>query len=92
MLGQEAYRQVIDSGHPEETPRAAFNLGLMLDKLGEYARAEEAYQRAIDSQHAEWAPRAAFNLGMLFENREEYARAERSLPTGDRLGGPGRRL
>ena len=48
----------------------------MLDKLGEYARAEEAYQQAIDSQHAEWAPRAAFNLGMLFENREEYARAE----------------
>jgi tetratricopeptide (TPR) repeat protein len=54
---EEAYQQVIDSGHPEETPRAAFNLGLMLDNLGEYARAEEAYQQAIHSQHAEWAPR-----------------------------------
>ena len=70
-----AYQQVIDSGHPEEAPRAAFDLGLMLDKLDEYNLAEEAYQQAIDSGHPEEAPRAAFNLGILFGEREEYDRA-----------------
>src|SRR5918993_827453 len=75
-LAEEAYQQVIASGHPEAAPRAAFNLGLMLDKQGEYDLVEEAYQQAIDSKHAEWAPKAVFNLGMLFENRGEYEQAE----------------
>jgi tetratricopeptide (TPR) repeat protein len=73
---EEAYQQVIASGHPEEAPRAAFNLGILFEERGEYARAEEAYQKVIDSEHSNWAPKAAFNLGMLFEEREEYARAE----------------
>jgi len=50
----------------------------MLDKQGEYARAQEAYQQVIDSKHAEWAPKAVFNLGMLFENRGEYDLAEQA--------------
>jgi tetratricopeptide (TPR) repeat protein len=58
----EAYQQVIDSGHPEEAPRAAFDLGLNLDKLGEYDLAEQAYQQAINSGHPEVAPKALGNL------------------------------
>jgi len=76
LRAEEAYRQVIDSGHPEAAPRAAFNLGLMFDGRGEYDLAEEAYQQAIDSGHAEWAPKAAFDLGILFEERKEYDLAE----------------
>jgi hypothetical protein len=34
----------------------------MLDKLGEYDRAEEAYQQAINSGHPEVAPKAMGNL------------------------------
>src|SRR5215208_3048498 len=56
------YQQVIDSGHPEDAPRAAFDLGLMLDKLEEYNLAEEAYQQAINSGHPEVAPKAMRNL------------------------------
>jgi Flp pilus assembly protein TadD len=53
---------VIDSGHPEEASRAAFDLGLNLDKLGEYDLAEQAYQQAINSGHPEVAPKALGNL------------------------------
>src|SRR5215208_5958257 len=51
----EAYQQVIDSGHPEEAPRAAFN-------LGEYNLAVQAYQQAIKSGQPEVAPMALGNL------------------------------
>jgi tetratricopeptide (TPR) repeat protein len=66
---EEAYQQVLDSGHPEAAPRAAFNLGILFEERGEYARAEEAYQQVIDSEHTEWAPKAAFDLGVLLEER-----------------------
>jgi Tfp pilus assembly protein PilE len=51
----------------EPEPWATFHLGSILDRQGEYARAEEAYQQVIASGHPEAAPRAAFNLGILFE-------------------------
>jgi tetratricopeptide (TPR) repeat protein len=66
---EEAYQQVLDSGHPEAAPRAAFNLGILFEERGEYARAEEAYQQVIDSEHTEWAPKAAFDLGVHLEER-----------------------
>jgi tetratricopeptide (TPR) repeat protein len=68
-LAEEAYQQVLDSGHLDAAPRAAFNLGVLFEERGEYERAEEAYQKAIATEHAEWAPKAAFNLGILFEDR-----------------------
>jgi tetratricopeptide (TPR) repeat protein len=68
-LAEEAYQQVLDSGHLDAAPRAAFNLGVLFEERGEYERAEEAYQKAIATEHAEWAPKAAFNLSILFEDR-----------------------
>jgi tetratricopeptide (TPR) repeat protein len=62
----------------EAEPWATFHLGSILDKQGEYERAEEAYQRVIASEHADAAPRGAFNLGILFEERGEYDRAEKA--------------
>src|SRR5829696_1694631 len=58
----EAYRQVIDSGHPEWAPKAAFNLGVLFENRGEYDLAEKAYQQAIDSRHPEVAPKGTRNL------------------------------
>jgi tetratricopeptide (TPR) repeat protein len=79
---------VIDSGHPEAAPRAAYNLGILFEERGEYDLAVEAYQQAIDSEHAEWAPKAAFDLGMLFEEREEYDRAEEAYQQAINSGHP----
>jgi tetratricopeptide (TPR) repeat protein len=70
-VGQEADQR--RATEPE--PWAAFHLGSIFDRQGEYDRAVEAYQKAIDSGHPEEAPRAAFNLGILFEERGEYDQA-----------------
>jgi predicted negative regulator of RcsB-dependent stress response len=48
-----AYQQAIDSGHPDEAPRAAVGLGNLLGDQGDVAGARAAYQRAIDSGHPE---------------------------------------
>jgi tetratricopeptide (TPR) repeat protein len=70
-VGQEADQR--RATEPE--PWAAFHLGSIFDRQGEYDLAVEAYQKAIDSGHPEEAPRAAFNLGILFEERGEYDQA-----------------
>jgi tetratricopeptide (TPR) repeat protein len=59
---EEAYQQVIASGHPEAAPRAAFNLGILFEERGEYDLAVETYQEAIDSGHPEVAPKGLRNL------------------------------
>jgi hypothetical protein len=64
-----AYQLAIDSGHADQGPKAAFNLGVLREQQGDPAGAAAAYQLAIDSGHADKAPKAAFNLGVL---REEY--------------------
>jgi hypothetical protein len=46
-----ALRQVVDSGHPETAPRAAHNLGVVLQEQGDVAGARAAYQQAIDTGH-----------------------------------------
>ena len=44
---------VIDSGHPEQAPKAMVNLGVLLDEQGDVEGARAAYQQAIDSGHPE---------------------------------------
>src|SRR5918992_743942 len=87
-LAEEAYQQVIDSGHPELVPKAAFNLGMLFEERGEYDLAEEAYQQVFGSGRPEDAPRAAFDLGVFFENRGEYARAEEAYQQAIDSGHP----
>ena len=50
--------------HPDWAPRAAYNLGLLLEEQGDREGAKAAYQRVIDSGHAE----AAVNLGLLLKS------------------------
>ncbi len=64
-----AWRQAADKGDSEVAPRAAVNLGVLLEEQGDVEGARAAFQRAIDSGHADVAPRAAVNLGILLEEQ-----------------------
>src|SRR5919197_661610 len=48
-----------------ESPKEAFNLGVLLAGQGDAEGARAAYQRAIDSGHVDTAPMAAVHLGVL---------------------------
>ncbi len=60
-----AFQQAMDSGHPDVSPMAAVNLGLLLAGQGDVAGERAAYQRAIDSGHPDAGPVAGRNLGLL---------------------------
>ena len=55
----QAWRKAASSGHADLAPRAAWNLGALLEDQGDAQGAKEAYQQAVDSGHADVAPRAA---------------------------------
>ena len=61
--------------HPDYAPRAAFNLGVLLEKQGDVAGARAAYQRAIDSGKPDYALMAAVNLGMVLGKQGDVAGA-----------------
>jgi tetratricopeptide (TPR) repeat protein len=62
---REAYRRVVNSGHPEYAPVAARNLGHLNQQVGRLRQAHEAFQIAIESGHPDVAPRAMVDLGNL---------------------------
>jgi tetratricopeptide (TPR) repeat protein len=70
-----AWQRVIDSGHPDVAPMAAFGLGVLLKEQGDLAGARAAWQRGIDSGHPDAAPRAAVNLGILLREWGDAAGA-----------------
>ena len=72
-----AYELAIDSGHPDEAPKAEVRLGALLEAQGDLEGAAAAYQLAIDSGHREQSPRAALLLGALLaaQGNPEGARA-----------------
>jgi predicted negative regulator of RcsB-dependent stress response len=76
------YQAVIDSGHPDQGPKAADRLGDLLREQGDAEGAGRAYQIAIDSGHPEAGPAAACGLGDLLAElpdadgaRDAYQRA-----------------
>ncbi|MDN5797050.1 MAG: hypothetical protein L0H79_15010 [Intrasporangium sp.] len=69
QIAAALWKRVAGSGHADQAPVAAFNLGVLEQEQGEVAAARAAYQLAIDSGHADQAPRAAFNLGILDRSR-----------------------
>ena len=60
-----AYQRAVDSGHPDQAPRAAGALGDLLWQQGDVAGARAAYQKAIASGHPEAAAMAAHSLRSL---------------------------
>ena len=75
-VAREAWSKAADSGDADAAPRAAVNLGILLDEQGDVAGAKAAYQQAIDSGHADAAPQAAVNLGMLLRRQGDVEGAE----------------
>jgi len=72
----------------EAAPRAAFNLGLLLEDQGEVAAACGAYYQAIDSGHPDEAPAAAFNLGVLLAEQGGMAGAREAFQQAIDSGHP----
>lgn len=60
-----AYRRAIELSDPDVSPRAAFNLGVLLG--ADASAAASAYRLAIYTRHWDVAPKAAFNLGRVLE-------------------------
>lgn len=60
-----AYRRSIELGDRDVSPRAAFNLGVLLGADADAAAS--AYRRAIDTRHRGVAPKAALNLERVLE-------------------------
>lgn len=60
-----AFQVVIDSNHPDASPVAALNLGLLHKQQGDPEGARAVFQLAIDSTQPEAGPAAACNLGAL---------------------------
>jgi len=50
------FQRTSDSGHPDQTPKAAVNLGNLLLEQGDVAGARVAYRQAIDKGHPDQAP------------------------------------
>jgi hypothetical protein len=63
----EVFQRAIDSGHPEQAPRAAINLGVLLAEQDppDVAGARAAHQQAIDSGHPDWVPAAMVILSSV---------------------------
>ncbi len=83
---QTAYQQAIDSADTHILPKAAFNLGILLEN-NDPAAAKAAYKIAIESGHPRNAPRAAVNLGNLLWSEGDGAGAKsayrRAIGFGD---------
>jgi Tfp pilus assembly protein PilF len=67
---QAAYRQAIGTGHPDQSPKAAVNLGLLRERQGDTDGAKAAYQRALDFADPETAPMAVQLLTDLEQSQD----------------------
>ena len=73
-----AFRTIIETGDPEETPRAYRNLGTVFeDHFGDLAGARSAYESAVRCEHPQHSPGARVNLAQLFDRQGDHANAER---------------
>ena len=63
QAARAAYQLAIDSGHPDQAPKASVNLGRMLHRHEDAEGARIAFQLAIDSGNPDYVPIAAYGLG-----------------------------
>jgi tetratricopeptide (TPR) repeat protein len=81
-----AYRQAIDSGHSDEAPKAAVNLGALLHDEGNAEGAKAAYRQVIHSGHPA-APIAAVNLAAILKEQGDLEGAKaayrKAIDSGD---------
>jgi tetratricopeptide (TPR) repeat protein len=75
---RRACEQVIASGHPDEAPRAAVDLGALLAMQGDIDGARVAFEYAADSRHPDHAPWAVIGIGVLLTRLGDAAYARRA--------------
>jgi TPR repeat protein len=65
MLSGDWWRRAVNTGDPEQAPRAMINLGNLEQEQGNLDQARHWYQQVIDTGHADLTPVAMYNLGGL---------------------------
>jgi non-ribosomal peptide synthetase-like protein len=75
---RRACERVIASGHPDEAPRAAVDLGALLAMQGDIDGARAAFEYAADSRHPDHAPWAVIGIGVLLTRLGDAAHARRA--------------
>jgi non-ribosomal peptide synthetase-like protein len=70
--------RVMASGHPDESPRAAVDLGALLAMQGDIGGARVAFQFAADSRHPHHEPWAVIGLALLLTRLGDLAYARRA--------------
>jgi len=83
-----ACEQVIASGHPDEAPRAAVDLGALLAMQGDIDGARVAFEYAADSRHPDHAPWAVIGMGVLLTRLGDAAYARRAYQSVVESGHP----
>lgn len=62
---EEAYREVIATGHPGQAPRAAYELARLLEARGDTAEARAAYGYVLSTGASEYAGPSVCGLRRL---------------------------
>jgi Subtilase family/Tetratricopeptide repeat len=81
----KAFTPLIDSQQPYERTCAAFNVGIIRDRLGDPEGAQAAYLQAIDLANRwtkSYVAKSAYNLGELRERLGDTAGAEQAYRIG----------
>lgn len=71
-----ALRMAVAANHPQYSPIARYNLGIVLRQQGDTAGAEAMWRQTITSGHPEVAPAAANNLGIMLATQGSLDEAE----------------
>jgi non-ribosomal peptide synthetase-like protein len=80
--------RVMASGHPDEAPRAAVDLGALLAAQGDIDGARVAFEFAADSGHPDHAPWAVIGLGVLLTRLGDPMYARRAYQNVIESGHP----
>jgi non-ribosomal peptide synthetase-like protein len=80
--------RVMASGHPDDAPRAAVDLGALLASQGDIDGARVAFEFAADSGHPDHAPWAVIGLGVLLTRLGDPIYARRAYQNVIESGHP----
>jgi TPR repeat protein len=81
-LARDWYTRTIDSGHPEEAPRAMCGLGHLEAAQGKTDQARHWYAQAANSDQPDSASYAQRALRVMDQHEEEYRRAQEAIRRG----------
>ena len=70
--GPRWYQQAIDTGHPDQAPKAMYNLGGLENEQGNPLQGRHWWQQAASTGHPDQAPKAMINLGVLEYQATEF--------------------